>query len=439
MTADRATQWLMTNTTPAVPFVTRLRVNGYQSLAHCDVTFGPLTVLIGLNASGKSNLLDALEFVRDCLEGRPQQAVQSRGGVETLFHRSGGRTADRLSVEVHLLLAPSDPSAPESHRIHATYGFELAQGQHRTHQPVTVTSEWLEVTPGGTEPRTGFRRDSAGGVTSLPTGTSTGPVAANALWLGNAAAADETVAGVLNALTSMSFYTPDPARMAEPQRATTGEVLAPDAANAGEVLGVLAASRPEIKQRVDAYMAAIVPGAQGVDELSLDTYRTLHLRMLDGETNDVVRFGAGQLSYGTLRATGLLSALFQPDALNGFTSLVCVDEPELGLHPSAAGALFDALTEAAEHVQVIVATQSGDLLDRDDFDPDWVRVVAIREGATVVGPIDAIGRRVVSKGLATVGELMRGDQLPPPDPEDVRNPDAAESTDSTPGSEEPQP
>ncbi|MFC9942158.1 AAA family ATPase [Streptomyces pratensis] len=439
MTSDRATQWLMTNTTPAVPFVTRMRVNGYRSLAHCDVTFGPLTVLIGLNASGKSNLLDALEFVRDCLEGRPQQAVQSRGGTEMLFHRSRGRAADRLSIEVHLLLAPSERSATDSHRVHATYGFELAQGQNRTHQPVTVTSEWLEVTPGGIEPRTGFRRDSAGSIASPGTNTSTGPVAANALWLGNAAAADETVAGVLQALTSMSFYTPDPARMAEPQRATTGESLAPDAANAGEVLGALAASRPEIKQRVDAYVAAIVPGAQGVDELPLDTYRTLHLRMLDAERNEVVRFGAGQLSYGTLRATGLLSALFQPDALNGFTSLVCVDEPELGLHPSAAGALFDALTEAAEHVQVIVATQSGDLLDRDEFDPDWVRVVAVREGATVVGPIDATGRRVLGKGLATVGELMRGDQLPLSDPADVPNPDAAESTDRTPGSEEPQP
>ncbi|MFF5676327.1 AAA family ATPase [Streptomyces hygroscopicus] len=64
------------------PFITRVRVNNYKSTAHCDVTLGRFTVLLGLNAAGKSNFLDALRFVRDALVNGPAEAVAKRGGWE---------------------------------------------------------------------------------------------------------------------------------------------------------------------------------------------------------------------------------------------------------------------------------------------------------------------------------------------------------------------
>ena len=51
-----------------VPFVRRVRARNYRSIADCDVTLGPLTVLLGFNAAGKSNFLDVLRFVADALE-----------------------------------------------------------------------------------------------------------------------------------------------------------------------------------------------------------------------------------------------------------------------------------------------------------------------------------------------------------------------------------
>jgi hypothetical protein len=54
---------------PAKPaFLRRVRIRGYKSIAFCDVTLEPLTILVGRNASGKSNFLDALAFVRDSRE-----------------------------------------------------------------------------------------------------------------------------------------------------------------------------------------------------------------------------------------------------------------------------------------------------------------------------------------------------------------------------------
>jgi hypothetical protein len=140
--------------------------------------------------------------------------------------------------------------------------------------------------------------------------------------------------------------------------------------------------------------------------------------MRDPETNKETVFPPESISDGTLRAAGVLAALFQQDTLDGYITVVCIDEPELGLHPSAAGMLFYALVEASAHVQVIVATQSGDLLHRDEIDLDSIRPVVMRDGLTFIGPVDSVTREIVKQKLATVGERMRSDQILPAGLED---------------------
>jgi predicted ATPase len=122
---------------------------------------------------------------------------------------------------------------------------------------------------------------------------------------------------------------------------------------------------------------------------------------------------ATAMSDGTIRAVAMLAALFQPEALDGRLPLVGIEEPETALHPAAAGALFDALTEASRHVQVIATSQSADLLDREDIDPKAIRPVAMRNGSTIIGDVDEASREIARQKLYTLGELMRGDQLVP--------------------------
>ncbi|WP_240812915.1 hypothetical protein [Streptomyces sp. DASNCL29] len=64
------------------PVITRVRVDNYQSIAHCDVALGRFTVLLGLNAAGTSKFLAALRFVRDTLMSGPAEAVAGRSGWE---------------------------------------------------------------------------------------------------------------------------------------------------------------------------------------------------------------------------------------------------------------------------------------------------------------------------------------------------------------------
>jgi predicted ATPase len=141
---------------------------------------------------------------------------------------------------------------------------------------------------------------------------------------------------------------------------------------------------------------------------------------VDGEAFE---FGSEAMSEGTVRSAAVLAALFQPESLDGRLPLIGIEEPEIALHPAAAGVLFDALTEASEHVQVIATSQSADLLDREDLDPAVIRPVAMQDGLTIIGEVDDASREIVKQKLYTLGELMRGNQLSPQTSQEV-TPDA---------------
>src|SRR5437879_13571349 len=80
------------------PFLRRVRIRGYKSIAFCDVKLEPLTILVGRNASGKSNFLDALAFLGDALQLNVSEAINRHGGFPAILCRSVEASA--LSFEI---------------------------------------------------------------------------------------------------------------------------------------------------------------------------------------------------------------------------------------------------------------------------------------------------------------------------------------------------
>jgi predicted ATPase len=120
------------------------------------------------------------------------------------------------------------------------------------------------------------------------------------------------------------------------------------------------------------------------------------------------------MSDGTLRALGILVALFQPGKANGArVPLIGIEEPETALHPAAAGVLRDSLNDASKSIQVLVTSHSPDLLDDDDIDAEAIRAVVAEAGTTHIARIDEAGRSAVRDRLYTPGELLRLNQLTP--------------------------
>lgn len=89
------------------------------------------------------------------------------------------------------------------------------------------------------------------------------------------------------------------------------------------------------------------------------------------EKNSDYIFGVNQISDGTLRFMALATLLLQPPKT--MPSLIVIDEPELGLHPIAISILAGMIKKASENAQVVIATQSPRLLD--EFSADKVVVV----------------------------------------------------------------
>jgi len=89
---------------------------------------------------------------------------------------------------------------------------------------------------------------------------------------------------------------------------------------------------------------------------------------------------ANRLSDGTLRWLALLTILLHPAP----PPVVCLEEPELGLHPDAIRLLGELLIEASKRTQLIVTTHSDSLVDQFTKIPEAVVVFEKQEGSTVL-------------------------------------------------------
>ncbi len=83
--------------------ITKLRVKNFRSIRDAEIELGHLTALVGPNASGKSNLLDALRFVGDALNRGLDAALMSRNGFESVIHRQGKEKSPNIEIGVEAI------------------------------------------------------------------------------------------------------------------------------------------------------------------------------------------------------------------------------------------------------------------------------------------------------------------------------------------------
>jgi predicted ATPase len=247
--------------------------------------------------------------------------------------------------------------------------------------------------------------------------TQPGPAAAiDRLYLVNASGLP-AFRPVYEALSRMGFYSLNPDSMRDLQSPDAGDLLARDGSHIASVLAQLKKNNPSRKERIEEYLSRVVPGVRGVDVKVIGPKETLEFRQQVAGLKDPWRFLAANMSDGTVRALGLLVALFQSgNGAGPRVPLVGIEEPEIALHPAAAGLLHDGLKEASRNTQVIVTSHSGDLLDDERLDPSSILAVYAEEGSTHIAPLDRAGRAALQGRPYTPGELLRMDQLRP-DPE----------------------
>lgn len=166
----------------------------------------------------------------------------------------------------------------------------------------------------------------------------------------------------------------------QPQKADQpNDQLSPDSSNLGLMLNRLRRDA-EAKRNVLENLQQLYEGIEDY-EVFIEG-GTVQIFFQESGFKDSIP--ATRLSDGTLRYLCLLAILCHPSP----PPLVCIEEPELGLHPDVLPTIARLLKNAAQRTQLIVTTHSDILLDGFTDQPEAVIVCEKREGSTIMQRLD---------------------------------------------------
>ena len=375
-------------------FIQRVVLRSYKSIASCDIRLQPLTYLVGQNGAGKSNFLDALHFVRDALTGTLDNALSERGGLDEVRRRSSGHP-NHIGIRLEYRLRDGRTG---------WYAFSigaLASGGYE------VQNEECVITGVGKGPffriAKGQLRDTSEQAFPAVTSDRLALVAASGF---------TAFRPVFDALTAMGFYNLNPKVMRELQKPQDGRLLKPVGENIASVISHLERVAPERFVAIKEYLQSVVPSVQGLERKAIGPMETLEFRQDVAGSKHPWRFLAQNMSDGTLRALGILTALLQSN-VDYSPTLIGIEEPETALHPAATAALREVLVETSGRTQVLVTSHSPDLLDDLSIDADAILAVVSEGGQTKIAPLDEASRQMLRDHLFSAGELLRMSQLAP--------------------------
>lgn len=349
--------------------VEKLRVAGWKSIKDTTINLGSLTLLVGANGAGKSNLVGLVGLLGAIVEQRLQLAVRQQGGAATLVH-FGPKTTP--TIHIGLALGPGAYEATLAVADDDSLYFQDELAEYYTPTGSVLVGlghgHRESALPAAAKD---FRRIGGASVLErLETKhTSDEPHER----------ASETAQKVLERLKGCRVFhfhdTTPSAPVKRPCRIDENAELRADAANLAAVLYLLSQKDEPAYRRIVAAIRDVAPFfddfALRPDPLAPDTIK-LEWRDRGSDAG----FGPNSLSDGTLRFICLAALLLHPSP----PALLLIDEPELGLHPFAITKLAGLLSAASTRTQLLVATQSVTLMNQ--FDADTVLVVDRRDNAS---------------------------------------------------------
>jgi predicted ATPase len=396
--------------------LTRLKISGFKNLVDVDVHFGPFTCIAGANGVGKSNLLDAIAFLSDLAE-RPLVSAAMRvrdegsraGDVGSIFHRVGTEQDKTMAFEAEMII-PQQGADDLGQTAKATssflrYSLELAyrsDDEHRALGGIEILQEELtSIRLRDAKKQLGFHPDRAWFDTAI-TGVRRSPYISTSAEAGNrvinvhqdggssgkprpllAATLPRTAISAANAAESPTATLVkremqawkrlqlEPSALRRPDPLSAPTTMGTDGSHLPATLYNLARN-PHFKGNngdgsrvyglVATRLSELIDDVRRVDVEKDDKRELLTLRV---GGRDGTLHSARALSDGTLRFLALAVLELDPE----FTGVLCLEEPENGIHPARIPAILSLLQDVATDInqpispdnplrQVIVNTHS---------------------------------------------------------------------------------
>ncbi len=326
-----------------------ITIKNFKSIHNQTLKLGPLNIFIGSNGAGKSNLIQAFQFLREIVTQNLGGYTAKKGGADTLLY-FGRATSPQME-----------------------FSLEFGEGNE---------SNKYSVVLGGTdqdsliiERETAYyhKRDQY-------KDRYTRPIASN---VNESKLRDHkhiSAKQVLKDLESYRVYhfhdTSDTAAVKGLCDVEDNRYLKSNASNLAAFLYYLQRKENDHFRNIEDTIRQIAPFFDG---FSLEPSRLNpdKIRLEWKEKGSDAYFNASSISDGTLRFICLATLLLQPE----LPTVVLLDEPELGLHPAAINIMTNMLSSAAEQSQVLVATQSVTLVNH--LQPQDVWTVKREDGQSV--------------------------------------------------------
>lgn len=386
--------------------ITRIKIDGFKSLLNTELYFDTFTCIAGVNAIGKSNFFDALMFLSKLADHTIVDAAKSirsenqkHSEIKDIFYKNGNDYYSKMSFEVDMLVARSAEDdlgqMAEASITSLRYVLELQLNQENSNRelieiikeelkPIPRTearknihfnpsTEWVRSVIYG-QKTTSFistennkvrlHQDGGGGRTTLFIAEKMPRTL-----LSTVTAESPTAFMVRHEMRNWLMLQLEPSALREPN--SIYEVKNAEMTAYGNNLPAtlyrlhLAEKEGSVYQRLTNQMKELVPS---VDEIMIDNDEKRNLLTLQIRFKDGLVLPAQSLSDGTLRFLGL--AILKEDNRSG--NLICLEEPENGIHPKKIVEIVNLLKAMASDVEDIM----------DDSDP--LRQVIINSHSPLV-------------------------------------------------------
>ena len=345
--------------------LSRIAIKGFKSIKECDLELTNINVLIGSNGAGKSNFISVFEMLQKILV-RELALYTGKKGIASLFY-NGKEVTDSISAEFCF-----------DDDIYS-YEVEWTENDSLLFREESFNLAGKEILGEG-----GHSESNAlNTLRKTPTDMHIPQIMLNPSW------------------RIYQFHDTSPSsRIKSEHNISNCAIFINDGRN-------LAAYLYRLKQNFPKEYADILNAIRLVAPFFNDfvleprelNKEQIVLRWLKKDCVDI--FNASQLSDGTLRFICLATLLLQPTELQPAT--IIIDEPELGLHPFAINIFAELVQKAAVNKQIILATQSVELLD--SFDVEDVIVADNGENGSEFKRLDPENLKLWIENDYTLGEL----------------------------------
>ncbi|HUB62747.1 MAG TPA: AAA family ATPase [Puia sp.] len=313
-------------------------IKGYKSIKSLEnFEPRPINILIGPNGSGKSNFISFFKFLSWMLnsDGKLREYVAYLGGANDILHDGADVTK---SIDGYINLQTSSGINEYSFSLMFAKPDNLVFREEKyrfSSNKFPGEASWNSCGVGHQEAR-------------LPE------------------VSNQTATVILNLLRKLIVYqfhnTSDTAPMRLKWSVSDGRWLKQNADNLGSFLFRMQREQMSFYSRIIKYIRLVLPFFEDFE--LYDEFGQVLLRWKETGTNKI--FNAGQASDGMLRTIALIALLAQNP--KDLPTVLFLDEPELGLHPSAIDAVAGLIKAASSHCQVFVATQSISLVNNFELD-----------------------------------------------------------------------